>query len=173
MSSDLKKIYESYLSIKDAFIVVQRSDEKLLLKTKYEGLTLDEKKRENKKALMHSEELIMLSMFAIFERKIRNILIDNIQNIKMTDAEELQNRFLLIVENKLEFLEIYKLLKMFDFLPGVEHSRIKQIAEYRNWLAHGKNQNKLPSNKALTARVVLEDLDNYIRRLDAVFVSSQ
>ena len=142
MNQDLKILYESYLSIKDAFIVVQRSDEKSLLKTKYEGLTIDEKKEENKKALVHSEELIMLSMFAIFERKIGNVLIDNIQNIKISGNEELQNRFAVILEDKLEFLEIYKLLKMFDFLPDIEHSRIKQIAEYRNWLAHGKNKNK-------------------------------
>ena len=170
MINDLFALHDSFLTIKDAFKVVQQSTGKILLKTKYSGMTLDEKRAENNKTLEHSEELIILSMFAIFERMIRDLLIENAQNIKVSNSTEFEKRFLLLLKDKLEFLEVYKLLKIFDFLPDIEHSRIKQIAEYRNWIAHGKNQKKLPSNKALNPRTVLEELNNYIKKIENIFM---
>jgi hypothetical protein len=169
MNHDMKVLYESNLSIKDAFKVVQKSDDRVLSKTKYYGLTQEEKREENKKVLEHSEELIILSLFAIFERKIRNILLENVSNLDFSNSNEFKDRFSSIIKDKVEFLEIYKLLKMFDFLSEIEHSRIKQIAEYRNWIAHGKNQNKLPSNTSLIPKLVFEELDMYILNLEKVF----
>lgn len=170
MSHDMRVLYELYLSIKDAFKVVQKSDDKVLSKTKYYGLTQEEKKEENKKALEHSEELIVLSLFALFERKIRDVLLENVSALDISNSTEFQDRFSSIIKDKVEFLEIYKLLKMFDFLPEIEHSRIKQIAEYRNWIAHGKNQNKLPSNTSLVPKLVFEELSQYILNLEKVFL---
>ncbi|MEA2104183.1 MAG: hypothetical protein U9P79_06045 [Candidatus Cloacimonadota bacterium] len=98
MNSDLAGLYDSFVSIQDAFRVVQKSDETVLLKTKYSGMTIEEKRAENKKTLEHSEELIILSMFAIFERKIRNVLIENAKNINISNSAEFEKRFLLILD---------------------------------------------------------------------------
>jgi hypothetical protein len=41
----------------------------------------------------------------------------------------------------------------------------KQILEYRDWVAHGKNPNKLPSATYLKPKIVYETLNEIINTL--------
>jgi hypothetical protein len=53
--------------------------------------------------------------------------------------------------------DIIDILK--DVVPDELRGRAKQIYEYRNWVAHGRNKNHLPSSRTdpKTAYAVLSD----------------
>lgn len=97
-------------------------------------------------------EQIVNQVFSVYE-----ILKDSIKVTRRSinkNVSTLHNRTLFLGEQKDEMLNKMtsveaELDDMIDALQDVVkpevRSKIKQIYTYRNWVAHGKNQNKLPS----------------------------
>ncbi|MBF0257934.1 MAG: hypothetical protein HQK62_03680, partial [Desulfamplus sp.] len=51
-----------------------------------------------------------------------------------------------LTTNSIERWTINDMVEAFsDIVDGELRGRVKQIYEYRNWIAHGKNPNRLPS----------------------------
>ncbi len=82
------------------------------------------------------EDLFIVEIFGFLERFLRN----NVENCINQNKCFISNN---IIKSHLEYMKIDNIL---DSLPLEKESigYLKQIKSYRDWVAHGKNQNKPP-----------------------------
>jgi len=91
------------------------------------------------------DDIMILSLFASFERELRV----SIQAIIDINTNKINSTLVRLTSLTTESIERWTVSDMVDALADVVdvgvRGKIKQIYEYRNWVADGKNQNKLPS----------------------------
>jgi hypothetical protein len=119
-----------------------------------------------------SQDLFILGLWATFERFLRTYLQHKGEALKQhvqpsALADSLYQHFH-------KEAEYWKPVEILDFLkdslfPTEEGRNLiglaKQILEYRDWVAHGKNPNRLPSAKNLKPKVAYETLSKIVNTL--------
>ncbi len=108
------------------------------------------------------EDIIILSLFASFERELR-ISIQTIFENNFTKISNTHKKICSIAIKDIERWPVNDMVDLLDDIVDVNlRGRVKQIYEYRNWVAHGKNINKVPSIKTdpRTVYTVLSDFIN-------------
>ena len=144
----IEEVFSVYEVIKDSMKVTKRSINQdicsLHNKTIFSGEQRDILLNRITTVEKELDDIMVLSLFASFERELRvsiqNLIENNICKSN-TVVEKLANL-------TRESIERWSVPDMIDILGDVvsEQHRMaaKQIYEYRNWVAHGKNPNKLP-----------------------------
>ncbi len=119
-----------------------------------------------------SQDLFILGLWATFERFLRTYLQHKGEAIKQhvqpfTLGDSLYRHF----HKEAEYwkpVEILDFLKDSLFVTTAEKNQMglaKQILEYRDWVAHGKNPNRLPSAKELKPKTAYDTLNEIINTL--------
>lgn len=102
---------------------------------------------------------MVLSIFASFERELRS----SIQDVVVANMSIINKTVERINVAAVENIERWTVTDIIDILKDVVsdelRGRAKQIYEYRNWVAHGRNKDQLPSSRTdpKTAYAVLSD----------------
>jgi hypothetical protein len=105
---------------------------------------------------------MILSLFASFERELRSF----VQYIIDTNINKRNQIIIKFISLTSDSVERWIMKDIIDSFVGIVdediRSKVKQIYDYRNWVAHGKNPNKLPSIRTdpKTAFVTLCDFTN-------------
>ncbi len=94
------------------------------------------------------EDLFVVALWAVFERFLRDYMEykgNALKSVTPTDfGEELHMHFV----KEVEYWKPQEMLDVLKRLPGADACQLgeaKQIYEYRNWVAHGRNPCKPPS----------------------------
>lgn len=132
---------------------------------------------ENAQALIEqsetdSKDLFILGLWATFERFVRDYLQQKGTVLQQSmQPPTLANSFYQHLYKEVEYwkpADILDFLKDSLFLTVGGKNLIgvaKQILEYRDWVAHGKNPHKLPSAIYLKPKIVYETLNEIINTL--------
>jgi hypothetical protein len=148
----LNQVFSTYEILKDSMKVARRSINKsvgiLHSNTIFFGAQND--KIIHKISFVEAEldDIMILSLFASFERELRV----SIQNVIDTNVKKTNPVIIKIIDLTSESVERWTMKDIIDAFDEIVdadiRSKVKQIYEYRNWVAHGKNPDKLPSTKA-------------------------
>jgi len=172
----LLPLKQSYKTSRDSFTIAKRAiktsepkaRQRLLQRTDLETLTISEAEQSIIESYNEVDTLFVLALWAAFERFLRDYLQYKGQALQQhltpTDlADEMYSHFHKEVEfwRPEEILEFLKrsLLKTQPHLAG----EAKNIYNYRNWVAHGKNAQKTMS--PLTPRVAYATLTTIVEIL--------
>jgi hypothetical protein len=144
----LEKIKGSYDIFRKAFRAAKRAD-------LYEKVDTLDKSKEI------IDDLFIVEIFSCFERFLRDKILDYI-NLESCKFEK---------KKIIDYLEYMRIEDILDSLKVRIDSHtigfLKQIKSYRDWVAHGRNPNKLPPvrkidfNKAIEAiKIVMSGLES-------------
>jgi hypothetical protein len=124
----ITEIYHNYLTVKNSLMVTRRSMNKKVFilhrRTIFEELKLDDFNPMLKSADKELADLIVLGLFASFERQLRDEILD-------------------------------------------KSSKLQEILKYRNWIAHGRNPNDLPSVPSTNPRTTYETILEFVSQMQS------
>jgi hypothetical protein len=163
----LDLVWNSYEITADCFKVAQEvvKQQQFELFTSATWPTQPEARRNITKTLREVDDLFVFSLWATFERFVITYLQNKgatLQTIAPLDlAYPLYEQFRKEVEfwNQKEILELLKHLSALD-----KHSigQAKQILDYRNWIAHGKDIHKKSMVKTMTPVYTYQILNDIV-----------
>lgn len=152
-SNPLLPVWQSYQASKNAFKIAKAANkhpdrENLLKINDLYLLSKDEAIKTFEQGWRESEALFVLSLWATFERFIRNYLQEKGKKLQEISPTSLASSIYPYFEKEVEFWkaeDILDLLKS-SLTPNANLiGQAKQILQYRNWIAHGKNANTIPT----------------------------
>jgi hypothetical protein len=144
----LNQVFSTYEILKDSIKVTRRSISKstyaLHNKTIFFGEQNDKIIDKISFAETELDDIMILSLFASFERELR-VSIQNIIDLNIKKNNPIIIKFIDLTS---ESIEKWLMKDIVDAFYGIVEDnirgRVKQIYDYRNWVAHGKNPDKLP-----------------------------
>ena len=147
----LKEVFSVYEILKDSMKITRRSIAQDFFKLHGSTVFFSKQKDKMLKKLSDSEKelenLMVLSLFASFERELR-VSIQNIIDNNVNKTNSTVNKLTALAKSSIERWTVPDMIDAFSEVVGEPlRSRVKEIYAYRNWIAHGKNQNKQPSFK--------------------------
>jgi len=165
----IDEIYTSYLILKDSVRVTKRTIDKNISSVHNRTIFIANESTKSFKTINDSfevfEDLTVLSLFATFERELRSFLIEKIDILKNIQPNDLALKIFEHSSKEIEWWKIEEIISIFDFcIEPHKIGIIKQILQYRNWIAHGKNPNKLPSAK-IDSKTTYEKLKNFMEEV--------
>ncbi len=145
----IKEVFSVYEVLKDSVKVARRSINKKIFTLHNQTIFWAERNDLMLGKLTDTEEelddIMVLSLFASFERELR-VFIQKIIEGNISKKTRTIERITSLTTNSIERWTINDMVEAFsDIVDGELRGRVKQIYEYRNWIAHGKNPNRLPS----------------------------
>ena len=164
-------IYQNYLTVKDSIKVTRRSLSKeisiLHNRTLFEGLKSTEANQKLENAGKEFSDLTVLALFASFERRLRDEISIKSSKLQEIIPAELGNRINELAQKEIKRWQIIEIIDLFDFaVDGSVRGKMKQILEYRNWIAHGKNPGKLPSIRNVEPKTTYETIAVFINQIN-------
>ncbi|EDN68900.1 hypothetical protein BGP_2676 [Beggiatoa sp. PS] len=153
-SNPLLSVWYSYQASKSAFEIAKAANkhpdrENLFAKAKdLRLLSKAEATKAFEQGKKESEELFVLSLWATFERFVRIYLQKKGKKLQEISPTSLASSIYPYFEKEVEF---WKAEDILDLLKNTLAPRVtligqaKQILQYRNWIAHGKNANQTPA----------------------------
>ncbi len=163
----IERIYQNYLILKDSIRVTHRSVKKqigvLHRRTIFETQTEDEFGQQMKPVHNELDDLIVLSLFAAFERMLRNEISEKMEILEKIIPRSLGDRLSGLIKDQIEYWKMQDVLEVFSFAVDKDTiGKLKQILEYRNWVAHGRNLSKLPSANT-DPKTVCDEIRKFFR----------
>lgn len=167
-SASIREVFASYETIRDSMKIARRSVNRraatLQSGTVFLGRRQDEAIEQLGVVAEEFDEIMVLSLFAAFERELRlslqTAVYDNVQKTSLTIQRT--------AEESVQSIERWTIGDMVDLLQDVVPSQlrgsVKQLHEYRNWVAHGKNPDRPPSVRTdpKATYFILEDFINSV-----------
>jgi len=153
-SNPLLAVWQSYQASKNAFEIAKAANkhpdrENLFVKANdLRLLSRVDAKKAFEQGKKESEELFVVSLWATFERFIRIYLQEKGKKLQEISPSSLASSIYPYFEKEIEFWkaeDVLDLLKSTLVPRAYLIGQAKQILQYRNWIAHGKNSNKIPS----------------------------
>lgn len=166
----IKTIYSNYLAVRDSLRVTQRSIEKDLYilhnRTIFQNSDQDDMRQVLRSAGKELEDLIVLSLFASFERQIRDQILDKSSKLQEVIPVELGKKITELARREMERWRISEVIDLFDFaVDGTVRGKLKQILQYRNWIAHGRNPSELPPVLSTSPKVAYETILEFVSQV--------
>jgi hypothetical protein len=163
-------IYSNFLAVKDSLTVTRRSIKKkvsiLHRRTVFEESKSDDVNMMLKAANKEFADLIVLGLFASFERQLRDEILDKSSKLQEIIPRELGERMTTLAQREIERWRIGEIIDLFNFaVDGEVRGKLKQILQYRNWIAHGKNPNDLPSVRSTDPKTTYETIQEFVSQL--------
>jgi hypothetical protein len=148
----LNPIWEAYQTSQGCFkiaekVVKQADKEKWLLKTLLAQTTATQAQNLIRHSKTESGDLFVLAVWATFERFLRDYLQTKGEKLREIYPPALASSFYQQLYRELEY---WRPDDMLDLLKSILPSsnligQARQILEYRDWIAHGKNPETAPS----------------------------
>ena len=172
----LREVFSVYEILKDSMKVTRRSIAKDVFNLHSRTIFLYEQKGKMLEKLSESEEelehIMILSLFASFERELR-VSIQNIIDNNVNKCNSTVDKLATLAKSSIERWSVQDMVEAFSDVVDLSlRSTIKQIYEYRNWVAHGKNPNKLPAIRT-DPKTVLISLVDFILQAKQAMQNSQ
>lgn len=162
----IDEIWLSYQVALDSLRIATRSIDRnhieLLKNTNFLGSTIPEARTLIDDSRSNANEYVILSMWAVFERKLFHWLHSESQKILDLNPSEFNTQVHQKIESDLEFWRIDEILDIFKSVVNPDLiGQAKQIKKYRDWVAH-RNPKKPPPTNVLpiTAYKVLSEILN-------------
>lgn len=126
---------------------------------------------EVKETLLEAEkelkDLTVLSLVSVFEQILIDYVSDETKKIIEMGNESFFEAAIKYAFKNTEKWHFKDILDLFKTMVGSELvGRVKQIYEYRNWVAHGKNQSKINRVTKTTPEITYEQLSEFLNRLN-------
>ena len=159
----LNQVFSTYEVLKDSIKVTRRSINKSIGNLHTNTVFFAEQNDIIIKKISSVEEelddIMILSLFASFERELR-VSIQFTIDLSVQRVNPVINKFIELTSESIERWTMKDIIDAFDgFVNENNRGIVKQIYEYRNWVAHGKNPDKLPSIKTDTKTVFMNLCD--------------
>ncbi|MDR3170352.1 MAG: hypothetical protein LBU17_01850 [Treponema sp.] len=136
-------------------------------KTPFGGKSLVEFEAQIDSAITEFNDVMVLALFAAFERELKI----SVQNVLNTNLNPQNSMVFRLAELTSDSIERWTMTDLLSTLRNIVDSNIlgqvKQIYEYRNWVAYGKNQHKSPAINA-SPRFTFNLLTRFITQASAV-----
>lgn len=144
----LNQVFSTYEVLKDSIKVTRRSINKYVGILHTNTIFVGEKNEKmiEKISFVEAEldDIMILSLFASFERELR-VSIQNIIDSNIRRTNPVIAKFIVLTSESIERWIMKDIIDAFDgIVDESTRGRVKQIYDYRNWVAHGKNPDKLP-----------------------------
>ncbi len=111
-------------------------------------------------------DLTVLALFASFERHLRDEISTKSSKLKEIIPIQLGDRINELAQKEIERWQIREIIDLFIFAVDENvRGKMKQILEYRNWIAHGKNPDKLPSIRNVEPKTTYETIVDFIDQI--------
>ncbi len=168
----LREVFSVYEILKDSMKVTRRSIAKDVFNLHSRTIFLYEQKDKMLEKLSESEEelehIMILSLFASFERELR-VSIQNIIDNNVNKCNSTVDKLATLAKSSIERWTVQDMVEAFSDVVDLSlRSRIKQIYEYRNWVAHGKNPNKRPAIQTDPKTVLISLVDFILQAKQAI-----
>jgi hypothetical protein len=169
----LNQVFSTYEVLKDSMLVTGRTIDKSIQNLHNKTIFFGEQEDDirNKMSFVSAEldDIMILSLFASFERELRVFM----QDILNLDATRTNPLIIKSIEVIVERLAIKDMVDTFiDVVNENIRSKVIQIYEYRNWVAHGKNPNRLPSIRT-DPKTVFTTLYDFILQASSVLLNNE
>ncbi len=111
------------------------------------------------------DDLAIVALWASFEQQVLDHLEQAVQRtLKQKRRDRLQKR---ILQERLEKPRYWRFEKVLDLYKEIVDPQlvgdVKQVLQYRNWVAHGRTSHNMPPN--ITPRIAYERLEEFLNRL--------
>lgn len=166
----LDPIWESYLTTVDCLKVASRSIEKnqlhLMNKTRFVGSAIDEAKAMILDSRVNADDFVIVSLWAIFERKLLEYLQVEGSKILQRTPTTFNTQVYQKVENEMEYWKSDDVLDLFKSVVNSDLiGNAKQVKKYRDWIAHKNPKKGRPSNvPPQTAYRILSDIISVVEQ---------
>jgi len=170
-SNPLKPILEAYEISTDCFKVAKRAvkQQQLNLFANSNWLTRQNAHDEIAKTATEVNDLFVFSLWAAFERFVITYLQSKAVGLQETVVPlSLANPLFEYVHKEMEYWSPKDILDLLKNVQSIDKNAIgkaKQILEYRNWVAHGKDVKKTSSVKAMTPLYTYQTLNEIVNIL--------
>ncbi len=160
----LEPIWESYLTTVDCLKVASRSIEKnelhLMSNTKFVGSAVDEAKVMIRDSRTSADDLVIVSLWAIFERKLLEYVQVEGRKFLGVTPTSFNTQVYQKVESEMEYWKSDDVLDLFKAVVSSDLiGNAKQVKKYRDWIAHKNPRKGPPSNvPPQTAYRILSDI---------------
>jgi hypothetical protein len=170
----LHEVYATYKAIDDSLHVTKRIVESsnqsiraLHKGTLFWGKRATEFEPQMVSIVAEFNDIMVLALFAAFERGLR-ISVQNMLNVNLHTQNQTVLRFAELTNESVErWIMTDMLFALRDIVDGATRGQVKQVYEYRNWVAHGKNPGRVPAANASPAPVYAL-LSRFITQASAV-----
>jgi hypothetical protein len=167
----LQQVFSTYNLLKDSIKVTKRSINRELdvlhSNTVFFGQREDEMISTISSVEIELDDIMILSLFASFERELRL----SIQTIIDSNVQKTNPFIIRIVELTSDSIERWAMKDIVDTFEEIVNdairSQVKQIYDYRNWVAHGKNIDKMPPIRT-DPKIVFMVLTDFITQASTV-----
>jgi len=174
MNDDVvKEVFSVYEALKDSIKITRRSINHEMYSLHNRTIFWGEQKTEMLERLSGTveelDDIMILSLFASFERELR-VFIQNIVDGNINKSTRTIERITSLTTDSIERWTVNDMVEAFsDIVDENLRGKVKQIYEYRNWVAHGKNQSRLPSARTdpKTVQITLIDFIHQARQANS------
>jgi hypothetical protein len=145
----LQQVFSTYEFLKDSMKVARKSIKRSLGalhdNTVFFGQNGDEMIAAISSVEVELDDIMVLSLFATFERELR-LSMQNIIDSSVKKTNSFMLRIVDLTSNSIERWAIKDIVDTFEnVVTNTIRSQVKQIYDYRNWVAHGRNIDKMPA----------------------------
>ncbi len=170
-SNPLIPVLEAYEVSTDCFKVAKRAvkQQHINLFADSNWLTRKNAHEDITKTAKEVSDLFVFSLWAAFERFVISYLQTKAVGLQKTVVPlTLANPLSEYVQKEMEFWHPKDILDLLKNIQSIDKNTIgkaKQILEYRNWIAHGKDVKKTSSVKAMTPIYTYQTLNEMVNIL--------
>ena len=147
----MERVWLTYQVMMDAVKIAARSIRQgnigLIRDTNFVDSVQDDAKRDLANCRIAAEEYAIISMWAVFERRLVEVL--TVESRKMLDNPpgNFNRAVCRKVEDSLEYMRANDLLDLIKVVVGEDLTgKAKQIKRHRDWLAHKNKKKPSPAN---------------------------
>jgi uncharacterized protein YutE (UPF0331/DUF86 family) len=167
----LNQVFSTYEIIKDSIKVTRRSIDKSVAILHSNTIFFGEQNDKIMKKISFVEteldDIMILALFASFERELR-VSIQNVIDMNVRKNNPVIIKIIVLTSESVERWIIKDIIDAFDGIVDDDiRSKVKQIYDYRNWVAHGKNPDKPPPIKT-DPKIVFLSLCDFAKQASSV-----
>jgi len=150
--SRVEALYTSYGALKDSVRIARRSIRRsgyaLHARTQFAGLEVEEASRILETAAFDLNDLVVLGLVANLERALRDFLEQSAEDVHRDSPHPLSIPVADLTQDAIERRPFSDIIDLFGQVSEEIRGPMKQVIQYRNWIAHGRNSDRPPPVRA-------------------------
>lgn len=151
MNSPLEPIWQSYQVTCDCLKIAQQNIERenleFIQKTSFNYASKNEAKTWIQSSRMGSDHYVILSLWAVFERKLYEYIQTQGLYFSSRELTKIQRKIKQKIEKEMEYWRAIDVLDLLKECVGADLiGQAKQVKQYRDWIAHRNESKGAPTN---------------------------